>query len=54
MRAAYEAVTFQENIWKAVVAGKLQRSDFNAKGPALAFAKAVAEGRRKPEPVREA
>jgi hypothetical protein len=49
---SYDAVTFEPETWRAVVDGKLQRPDFNCKGAALAFAKAVAEGKRKPEPVR--
>lgn len=52
MSPAYEAVTFQADVWKAVVQGVLQRPDFNSKGAALAFAKAVAEQKRRPEPVR--
>ena len=48
----YDAVTFEKDTWRAVVGGKLQRPDFNCTGAALAFAKAVAEGKRKPEPVQ--
>ena len=47
----YEAVRFREG-WKAIANGSMQRPDFGEKGPAILFAKAVAEGRRKPEPVR--
>ena len=48
----FEAVTFNRGeSWKAVVWGQLQRPDFNSKGAALAFAKPVFEGTRKPEPV---
>lgn len=48
----YAAVTFVQDEWRAVVNGALQRPTFNSKGAALAFGKAVAEGKRKPEPVR--
>ena len=47
-----EAVTFHAGSWRAVVAGQLQRPEFNAKGPALIFAQQVLTGLRKPEPVR--
>lgn len=48
---AYEAVTFEPNVWRAVVFGRLQKPEFNARGPAYLFARAVAEGKRKAEPV---
>ena len=49
--ADYNAVTFGEDLWRAVVASRLQRPSFNSKGAALAFASAVARGARKPEPA---
>ncbi len=54
----YEAITFNdkapsgEPAFKAVVAGRLQRPDFACRGAALAFAQAVHEGKRKPEPIK--
>lgn len=47
-----EAVTFGNDVWKAVVAGELQRPDFNCKGAAMIFARHVAGGLRSPDPVR--
>ncbi len=47
-----EAVTFDGQCWRAVVAGQLQRPEFNAKGPALIFAQQVLTGLRKAEPIR--
>jgi len=50
----YEAVTFDRGVtYRAVVQGVLQKPDFNCKGAALAFAKPVFEGKRKPEPVKD-
>lgn len=49
----YEAVTFEADTWRAVVNGSLQRPDFQSKGAALAFAQAVAEGKRKAEPIKD-
>jgi len=55
MTAPYEAVSFDRGeSFRAVVAGQLQRPDFNCRGAALAFASAVSRGVRKPEPVGEA
>jgi hypothetical protein len=36
--------------WQATVHGVRQRPDFNSRGAAVAFAAAVAAGKRKPEP----
>lgn len=47
-----DAVTFGNDTWKAVVAGELQRPDFNCKGAAMIFARHVAGGLRSPDPVR--
>lgn len=47
----YEAV-FIAGAWKAVIFHVLQLPDFESKGAALAFAQAVAEGKRKAEPVK--
>ena len=47
----YEAVSFKQDDWKAVVKQTLQKPNFNSKGAAIAFAKAVFEGKRKAEPV---
>lgn len=48
----FDAVSFEKDTWRAVVNFRLQRPDFNSKGAALAFAQAVAEGKRKAENVR--
>ncbi len=48
---AYEAVTFERDVWRAVVRGQLQSPDFNCSGAAVGFAKAVYEGKRCPQPA---
>lgn len=47
-----EAVTFEPEVWRAVVNGQLQRPEFNSRGAAAIFAEQVARGIRKPEPVQ--
>jgi hypothetical protein len=49
----YDAVSLQADVWKAVARSQLQRPDFNSRGAAIAFAKAVFEGKRKAEPAVE-
>lgn len=51
--STYDAVSFEKDSWRATVRNVLQKPDFLSKGAALAFAKAVYEGKRKAEPAVE-
>ena len=47
-----DAISFDGGLtWKAIAKQKLQRPDFNSRGAALAFAKAVQSNKRPAEPV---
>ena len=50
MRPPAHAITFDGEVWRALVRGRLQRPEFNSRGAALAFAEAAARGARKEEP----